>query len=93
MTTVAESVAAAATEYAEPICDAVRENLRDVRRAITAGRHAAEDCTHTTALRVRRHPFATIGIAAGVGLVVGCVLGFAIDRRIKGRTAPIGTRR
>jgi ElaB/YqjD/DUF883 family membrane-anchored ribosome-binding protein len=88
MTTVAESVAAAATEYAEPVYGAVRKNLRDVRRAIASGRHAVEDCTDTTALHVRRHPFASIGIAAGVGLLVGCVLGFAIDRPARGRTAP-----
>lgn len=87
MSTVAESVAAAAAEYAEPVCGAVRENLRDVRRAIAAGRHVVEDCTDTTALQVRRHPFASIGIAAGVGLVVGCVIGFAIDRRAQ-RRAP-----
>ena len=87
MTTVAQSVAEAASDYAEPVCGAVRENLRDVRRAIAAGRHAVEDCTDTAALQVRRHPFASIGIAAGVGLLVGCVLGFAVDRRVKGRTA------
>ena len=88
MTTVAESVAGAASEYAEPVRDAVRESIRNVRRTIAAGRHAVEDCTDTTALQVRRHPFASIGLAAGVGLLVGCVLGLAIDRRIKGRTAP-----
>mgnify|MGYP003575931925 CR=1 FL=1 len=87
MTTVAESVAAAASEYAEPIRGAVRENLRDVRRAVAAGRRALEDCTDTTALQVRKHPFAAIGIAAGAALLVGCVIGLDMDRRARGRAS------
>jgi ElaB/YqjD/DUF883 family membrane-anchored ribosome-binding protein len=80
MTTVAESVAKAASDYTEPLQAAVRENLRDVRRAVAAGRHAVEDCTDATALQVRRHPFASIGIAAGIGALVGCVIGLTLGR-------------
>jgi len=84
MTTIAESVAKAAGDYAEPVCDTVRENVRNVRRTIAYGRRAVEDGTDATALRVRRHPFASIGIAAGIGLLVGCVVGWAIERRGRG---------
>ncbi len=80
MTTVAESVAKAASEYTEPIRAAVHENVRDVRRAVAAGRHAVEDCTDATVFQVRRHPFASLAIAAGVGALAGCVIGFTLRR-------------
>jgi ElaB/YqjD/DUF883 family membrane-anchored ribosome-binding protein len=80
MTTVAESVAKAASDYTEPLQAAVRENLRDVRRAVAAGRHAVEDCTDATVVQVRRHPFASLGIAAGIGALVGCGIGFTLGR-------------
>lgn len=80
MTTVADRVTKAASEYAEPIRAAVHDNLRDARRAVAAGRHALEDCTDATALNVRRHPFVSIGLAAGIGALAGCVMGFTYAR-------------
>jgi ElaB/YqjD/DUF883 family membrane-anchored ribosome-binding protein len=80
MTTVAESVAKAASEYTEPFRTAVHDNVRDVRRAVAAGRHAVEDYTDATVVQVRRHPFASLAIAAGVGALVGCVIGFTLRR-------------
>jgi ElaB/YqjD/DUF883 family membrane-anchored ribosome-binding protein len=80
MTSLAESVAKAASEYTEPIRAAVHENVRHARRAVAAGRNALEDCTDATALQVRRHPFASIGIAAGIGALVGCAIGFTLGR-------------
>lgn len=80
MTTVTESVAEAASEYTEPIVAAIHENLRDVRRTIAAGRHAVEDYADATAIQLRRHPFVSLGIAAGVGMLVGCVIGFSVGR-------------
>ena len=80
MTKLAESVAKAASEYTDPIRAAVHDNIRDARRAVAAGRHALEDCTDATALQVRRHPFASIGIAAGIGALIGCVVGFTFGR-------------
>jgi ElaB/YqjD/DUF883 family membrane-anchored ribosome-binding protein len=80
MTTVAESVAKAACEYTEPLLAAAHDSARDVRRAVAAGRQAIEDCTDTTIVQVRRHPFMSLGIAAAVGMVAGCVLGFALGR-------------
>ena len=57
MTTVADSLVKAASEYTDPIRAAVNENVREVRRAVAAGRHAVEDCADATTLQVRRHPF------------------------------------
>ena len=86
MATVTESAAKAVRQYTEPVRAAVDENMRDVRRAVVAGRHAVEDCAAETTVRVRRHPFASLGIAAGVGALFGCVIGFAVGRTGDRRT-------
>jgi ElaB/YqjD/DUF883 family membrane-anchored ribosome-binding protein len=83
MTSLADSVAKAASEYSEPIRAAVHEHVRDARRAVAAGGHALEDCTDATALQIRRHPFASIGIAAGIGAVVGGVIGLTFRRAVR----------
>lgn len=83
MTTESQCVSKAAIDYVEPIRAAVHAKARDVRRAATAGYQAVEDCADASALQVRRHPLAAVGIAAGVGLLVGCVIGFVVDRRVK----------
>jgi ElaB/YqjD/DUF883 family membrane-anchored ribosome-binding protein len=80
MATVTESAANAVKEYAEPIRAAVDENMREVRRAIAAGRRAAEDYTDETVIQVRRHPFVSLGLALGAGMLLGCVFGFTIGR-------------
>lgn len=91
MTTVAESAAKTASEYTEPIRAAVHDGLRDVRRAVAAGRHAVEDCADETAIQVRRHPFASLGMAAAVGLLAGGVIGFLLGRPGCERAAQSGT--
>jgi ElaB/YqjD/DUF883 family membrane-anchored ribosome-binding protein len=80
MTTVAQSVANAAKEYAEPIRAAVNDTVRDVRRVVVAGRHAAEDGADMTAVHVRRHPFVSLGIAAAAGIIIGTAIGFVFGR-------------
>jgi ElaB/YqjD/DUF883 family membrane-anchored ribosome-binding protein len=80
MATVIESAADAVREYTEPVRAAVEENLRDVRRAVVAGRHAVEDCTAEATVQVRRHPFVSLGIAVGVGTLFGCMIGFTAGR-------------
>ena len=78
---VTQSAAKAANGYMEPIMAALDENVRDARRAVVAARHAVEDRAAQTALQVRRHPFASIGIAVGAGALLGCVIGFTLGRR------------
>ena len=87
MTTVAESVAKATSEYAEPIRAAVRENIRDARRAVVAGRHVVEDYADATVIQVRRHPFLSLGVAAGVGRIVGGVIAMTFGRPGSNRSA------
>lgn len=77
----AAAAAAEATEaikeHFTPALDAIEENVREAKRAIVRGRHAAEDLMAATALEARRHPLRTIGLAAGVGALAGCLVGFA----------------
>ena len=80
MKTMTESAAHAVRDYAEPVRAAVEENMRDVRRAVVAGRHAVEDCAAEATVQARRHPFMSLGIAVGVGTLFGCVIGFAVGR-------------
>jgi ElaB/YqjD/DUF883 family membrane-anchored ribosome-binding protein len=87
MATVIESAKGAIREYAEPALEALESNVRDVRRAVVAGRQAVEDCTDVATLQVRRHPFIAVGLAVGVGTLFGCLVGFTFGRRGRNRTS------
>jgi ElaB/YqjD/DUF883 family membrane-anchored ribosome-binding protein len=87
MATVTKSAANVIKEYAEPLRAAVDENMRDVRQAITTGRRAVEDCTDEAVSQVGRHPFMSLGVAVGAGMVLGCVFGFTIGRFSRRRAA------
>jgi ElaB/YqjD/DUF883 family membrane-anchored ribosome-binding protein len=80
MATVTESAAKAVRDYTEPVRAAVDENMRDVRRAVVAGRHAVEDCAAEATVQVRRHPFMSLAIAVGAGTLFGCLIGFTAGR-------------
>jgi ElaB/YqjD/DUF883 family membrane-anchored ribosome-binding protein len=80
MATVTESAANAVREYVEPIRAAVEDNLRDVRRAAAAGRHVLEDRAAQAAIQVRRRPFLSLGVAMGLGTLIGAVVGYAVGR-------------
>jgi hypothetical protein len=54
MATMTESATKTIREHAEPAPDALEENVRDVRRAVVAGRQAVEDYTAEATLQVRR---------------------------------------
>jgi ElaB/YqjD/DUF883 family membrane-anchored ribosome-binding protein len=83
MATMMESTTKTIREHAGPALEAMEENVRDVRRAVVAGRHAAEDCAAETTVQVRRHPFMAVGLAVGVGSLVG----YALGRRGRSRTS------
>ena len=87
MTTLAESATKTIRDHAEPVLQALEENARDVRRAVVAGRQAIEDRTAETALQVRRHPFMAVGLALGVGTLLGCLAGFTLARRSRNGAA------
>ena len=87
MATMTQSATKAVREYADPALEAFEENVRDVRRAVVAGRQAAEDYAAEATLQVRRHPFIALGLAVGIGSLVGCVVGFTLGRRGHGPTS------
>ena len=85
MATVSESAAKTVREYSEPVRAAVEENIREVRRAVVAGRHAVEDCAAEATIQVRRHPFFSLGLAVGVGTLFGCLIGYSVGRLLRCR--------
>jgi ElaB/YqjD/DUF883 family membrane-anchored ribosome-binding protein len=87
MATMIESTTKTIREHAEPALEALEENVREVRRAVVAGRQAIEDCTDEATLQVRRHPFMALGLAVGVGTLFGGLVGFTFGRRGRNRTS------
>jgi hypothetical protein len=73
-----------ATTYAERVMDpahwptreVLEENLREVRHAVTAARHAAEDVAADAALTIRRHPLRAVAGGVIVAGLAGVVVGF-----------------
>lgn len=80
MTKVTESATRAVREFTEPVIAAVDESMRDLRRAVGAGRYAVENCAADATRIVRRHPLVSFGSAVCVGALFGCVFGFAVGR-------------
>jgi ElaB/YqjD/DUF883 family membrane-anchored ribosome-binding protein len=60
--------------------ESLGENVREMRRAATAARHAAEDAVAETALNIRRYPFRSVGAGIGLGIVAGVLIGFGVGR-------------
>jgi ElaB/YqjD/DUF883 family membrane-anchored ribosome-binding protein len=81
MTTAMSGVSDAIKERVQPALDTLEENVRQTRRAIVKGRHAAEDLMDAAQLKVRRNPLAAVSVAAGVGLLAGCAIGIFFGRR------------
>lgn len=83
MTTSAEVARDAVNDYLDPARAAVQQRMRDARRAAVRGRHAVEDLTAETALRVRRRPLSAMALVGVAGVVSGCVVGFVLAQRAR----------
>ena len=59
--------------------DGKREALRTVKRAYVAAEDRLEDTTYY----IKRHPWQSVGIAAGVGAGVGLFAGWVCSRACK----------
>lgn len=82
MATMLESATMQAIrERTEPAIEALEKNVRDARKAIVAGRRAVEDYTAGASLQVRRHPLGSVAVAAGAGVLLGCIIGFTLGRK------------
>ena len=55
--------------------DAVEDGVHAARRAVTRGAREIEDLRDAAAYRVKKAPLASIALAAGVGMLLGIVLG------------------
>lgn len=89
MATITGTAAAgeALRERLNPAIVAIEDNVRQARLAVRHARHAAEDGIGEAQLEVRRHPLAAVALAAGVGVVIGCLAGVALGWRL----ASLGT--
>jgi ElaB/YqjD/DUF883 family membrane-anchored ribosome-binding protein len=63
-----------------PTLESVEQAVREARRTVTGAHYAAEDLAARGSLGVRRHPLASVGLAAAAGTLFGCVAGFAAGR-------------
>jgi ElaB/YqjD/DUF883 family membrane-anchored ribosome-binding protein len=61
-----------------PTLDAVNEAMHDARKAVADMREASKNAVEHLEVTARRHPFASIGVAAAAGLVAGGVMAFAL---------------
>jgi ElaB/YqjD/DUF883 family membrane-anchored ribosome-binding protein len=74
VSSAARSAEQAATSTAERISDSLEQGraaLADVQSYLT---EKTRECMHTTDSYVRDNPWQAIGIAAGIGLVVGMLI-------------------
>lgn len=81
MATVTERASTTIRECAAPTLETVQENVRQIRHAVLAGQHAVEDSAAHARIHVRQHPFLAVGIAIGVGTIIGLAAGFSLVRR------------
>jgi ElaB/YqjD/DUF883 family membrane-anchored ribosome-binding protein len=81
MTTMIDKTREAVSDRLDPAFESLEQRVRDARRAVEHGRRVAEDGIDEAALLVRRHPLSSVGLAVSLGILAGCVLGFAVGRR------------
>jgi ElaB/YqjD/DUF883 family membrane-anchored ribosome-binding protein len=86
MTTAIETAKEAVSERVNPMVKSLEQNVREARGAMAHGRRAAGDFVDETALRVRRHPWGSVGLAVTAGALAGCVMGFALGWQAGHRT-------
>ena len=80
MTTPTGAVAGveAIKERLAPALDTLDETIRQGRRAMVRGQHAAEDAAAAATLVVRRRPLSAVMVAAGAGALAGGLVGFGL---------------
>jgi ElaB/YqjD/DUF883 family membrane-anchored ribosome-binding protein len=77
-TGTAANAVEAVKERLSPTLDKLDETMRQGRKVIVRGQHAAEDVAVGAALRIRRRPLSAVMIAAGAGALVGALVGFGL---------------
>ena len=72
-------------ERLAPALDTLDETMRQGRRVITRGQHAAEDAAEAAALKIRRRPLSAVMVAAGAGALAGGLIGLGLGWLTRGR--------
>ena len=80
--TGAETAVDAIKELLDPV---VNETTRKGRKAIVRTQHVAEDAAAVAALGIRRRPLSSVMTAAGIGALVGALVGFGLGQTIRCR--------
>jgi ElaB/YqjD/DUF883 family membrane-anchored ribosome-binding protein len=65
-------------EQFAPALDTLEDTMRQGRRALVRGQHAAEDAAAAATLIVRRRPLSAVMLAAGAGALAGGLIGFGV---------------
>lgn len=63
----------------------VMDAVEEARRAIARGKMQFEDLRDTTAYRIKRAPFASVGIGFGAGIVLGALCGMVAMKVAKNK--------
>ncbi len=71
----AEHVAREASRLRAVATEAVEDGVRATKRAITHGLHDLGDLHDSAAYRIKRAPLMMVGLAFGVGILLGVVVG------------------
>jgi ElaB/YqjD/DUF883 family membrane-anchored ribosome-binding protein len=82
MTTITDgaALAHAVKDRLESGIQQFEEKVEQGRRAIARGRRAGEDGVEATVSQIKRHPLRAVAAVTAVGVLVGCVVGFAAGR-------------
>ena len=60
--------------------DFIEDGKHKVERTFKRGRMATEECIEDTTYFIKRHPWQSMGVAVGVGAVVGLFAGWQASR-------------
>ena len=63
--------------------DLVEIGKRKAQRMVRRGREAGEDYLDEATHHIKHHPWQAVGIAAGVGAIVGLLFGWSCSRACK----------
>ncbi len=64
---------------------AIEDGMVDAKRMVKRGVYAAEDLIDDTEYRIKKDPFASVGITFGAGIAVGAFLGWLITYKTRPR--------
>ena len=63
----------------------VMEAVEEAKRAIVKGKHQFEDLRDTTAYRIKKAPFTSVGIGFGAGILLGVFAGLIAGKVAKNK--------